>query len=148
MSPLAVLYHLYGLLQSSSLWLTVPDEEKDALSERVLDATQVSDLSAEDQTLLRRGALDVSAGNSPVLTDPSDWGDWEAIDAALEDGDLGDLDTAQLAVLDRALLTVGGYGVVEEEQPDEVESPEEDAGEDPADEVKALGVDDDGWVGV
>lgn len=152
--PDRTLTYRVGNLQAAPVWLEVSTDAKEAFMDRVFAAVTFGDLPAEDQALIRRGELEVSAGRSSHYQDPSTWGDWAAIEAALDAGDD--------AALDAALETVGpgeGGGMVD---PDEAAlTPEEEAElatyDEPADdttgEVKALEVeegldpDDDGWVG-
>jgi hypothetical protein len=128
--PSAELLHRFAVLQASPSWLQMSWEDKEAFEGRLQSVYATGDLSSEDQELLRNGALEVAAGKSPTLTDPQEWGDWAAIDAAVD----ADNDTA----LDAALLTVGrgfevGMPILE---PDPADVDTEDL------------PDDNDWVGV
>jgi hypothetical protein len=150
--PSQRLIHRVGNLHASPTWMAMVAEQQDELDRRVIAAEEFADLSAEDQDLIRRGELEVSAGLSPRFQDPSTWGDWTAIEQAMDSGDN--------EALDRALEMVGpgdGNGMVGPDVDDggELSAEDEaelamyadDTGDDLVDEAKGLGPDDDGWVG-
>jgi hypothetical protein len=143
--PSQRLMYRVGNLQASPSWLEVPIEGKEAFLERLGDAAEFGDLSEADQQMIRAGELEVAAGRSPVFEDPSTWGDWAAIDAALDADDF--------EALDRALELVGpgdgaGMAPVVEPADDGVDEAELALYDDDSPvEGKALGADDDGWVG-
>lgn len=84
----------YAVLQSSPSWGGVPPARRDELKAHVIAADDLADLTDSDRDLLRQGALEVSAGRGPAVGNVNEWGDWAAIDAAVESGDLDELDEA------------------------------------------------------
>jgi hypothetical protein len=93
-----------GVLQASPRWEGMPPAQQEAFEARVLalasrEDAGFDDLSEADKELIRAGELEVSAGKSSRFTDPATWGDWAAIDAAI--------DAEDTEALDRELEMVG-----------------------------------------
>lgn len=152
------LLHRIDVLYASPVMLAMEPADEDALRERLLAASSLDDLSDADRELLRDAALQVVAGRSHTLTDPSDWGDVSAVDAALERLD-EDPQPEDVEALEAALDTIGGVHSVAaavSARPDAevVEGPYDDDGFPLADgdgEAKGFDFDDPDeveWVGV
>lgn len=93
-----------GTFTASPTWRTMSPADQDGFQTRVLALhVEVPDnaweaLSPADRDLIRTGELEVAAGRSESLTDPTEHGDPSAIDAALEADDDDALDAALFAV--------------------------------------------------
>lgn len=124
----------------------------EALRERVLATARYQDLSDEDRERLRYGVIAFSSGAGHDVGDVSR-GDWQEIDAALDSGNVEDLEIA----LDRVGEGPYGWGeapLVDEVVTDEEEPVLDDDGDlDPdaeldAAEAAAAAAGDVGWVGL
>lgn len=135
-TTIADLHRRLALFQASPTAEAMARDDLDALIDRVLDERAFADLEEADKAAIRAGMLEVSDGANPGAVALGDRGDYAAIDAALDSGNLEELD--------QALATMGqGYGV-----PDTgVEDDDADDGQ-ADDDVSIKGFDEDGWVGL
>ena len=87
------------VLAYAPVWDTMADEPKRAFLERLTaDPVTWGDVAEADKQLIRRGEFEVSAGKSRHLVDPSTWGDHQRIDAAVDSGNVDELDDALYTV--------------------------------------------------
>lgn len=149
--PSLQLAHRAGLLDATPEGERLSPADRDALQQRILAADELDDLSADDQAVLRRAVLQVAAGQSE-MRDPLEWGDWRAIDAAIDADDEAALERA-LDTVGRGIELVGWNGDFSKLTPlgDGPEPDLEPAGvtDDPEDLEEDLPeVDDSDWVGL
>lgn len=97
--PSARLLRRYSVLGASPLWVEIGTARQDELDRHLFEVDDFAELPEADKDLIRRGEQQVAAGMSEEWVRPEDWGDWAAIEAAVDSGDVD--------ALDRALETVG-----------------------------------------
>lgn len=81
--PSADLWERYSRATNAPVIMALGPAGVTALNERVVKAREFEDLAPADRALVEKAELEISAGLSPTLQDPSDWqSDWAAEDAA------------------------------------------------------------------
>lgn len=152
--PSLQLAHRAGLLDATPTGAALSAEDRAGLQARIQAAEELGDLQPADRALLRKAVEEVAAGRSE-LTDPLEWGDWRAIDAAIDADDEAALERA-LDTVGRGIELVGWDGdfsklqplVAGEPEPDFAEQGVTDDPEDLEDPEDLPDVADDQWVGL
>lgn len=86
LGPSRALLERLGRAEHSPLLMGMPFAVRKALERRVIAVREFDQLSDADQELIEAGEREVSAGLSPTLQNPADWGgDWAAEDLAVQE---------------------------------------------------------------
>lgn len=81
LGPSRELLERLGRAEHSPLFMAMDLPVRKALEARVVQCREFGELTEPDQELIEAGEREVSAGLSPTLQNPADWGgDWAAED--------------------------------------------------------------------